>query len=337
MSMLSIGDMARSFQMRRANLSLQKTLTTLSKELTTGQVSDVSKHLRGDTGVLASAQARLGMLEAFKVTNAETALVASSMQAAMTAIQQSAGELGKNFASAPMTMSPATLDIIAAEAPNQLDMMISALNTSAAGRFLFSGSHFDIAPLVDAAGLVSEVSSAISGLPTISAIVSAIDDWFAAPPGGGGFLDRAYKGNQSAPGPVRVGSNDIANLDVSAANDGFTEILKGAVLGTLVSQGLLSGDGTAREALIEQASHWLLDGEDKVIAMRADLGASEAMIQRAAAENSAEAASLEQSINQLVGVDKYELASSLTEAETQMETLYAMTSRLSRLSLVNYL
>lgn len=337
MSMLSVGDMARSFQTRRANLNLQQTLSTLSKELTTGQVSDVSKHLRGDTGILGSVTVHLDMLRAFNVTNSETALVASSMQAAMEAIQQSAGDLGKKFASAPAKSSPDTLQIIASEAPHQLDMVISALNTSAGGRFLFSGTRFEAAPLVDAVELISEISSAISGIPTVGAILSTIDDWFSAPASGGGFLDLAYNGSSEAVGPVRIGVNDVVKLDVTAAEEGFRTILKGAALGTLVSQGLLSGDPTAREALIEQASHWLLRGEGEVIAMRANLGASEATIQRAAVESSAETSSLERSINQLIGVDKYEVASALTEAETQMETLYAMTSRLSRLSLVNYL
>ncbi len=39
----------------------------------------------------------------------------------------------------------------------------------------------------------------------------------------------------------------------------------------------------------------------------------------------------------LISVDPYETASKLQEAQTQLETLYSITARMSRLSLVNFL
>ena len=41
--------------------------------------------------------------------------------------------------------------------------------------------------------------------------------------------------------------------------------------------------------------------------------------------------------SELIGADPYETAAALTERQTQLETLYALTARVSRLSLAAYL
>ena len=42
MTTVSIGDLARNFQLRRQNAELQTRLSTLTKEMTTGRKSDVA-------------------------------------------------------------------------------------------------------------------------------------------------------------------------------------------------------------------------------------------------------------------------------------------------------
>ena len=51
----------------------------------------------------------------------------------------------------------------------------------------------------------------------------------------------------------------------------------------------------------------------------------------------AEATALGLAREALIGADPYEAAAALEAAETQLETLYTLTARISRLSLVNFL
>jgi len=63
----------------------------------------------------------------------------------------------------------------------------------------------------------------------------------------------------------------------------------------------------------------------------------EAQIDGATARNTAESSALELARAELIAIDPYKAATDLTSVQTQLETLYALTARLSRLSLVEYL
>jgi flagellar hook-associated protein 3 FlgL len=71
--------------------------------------------------------------------------------------------------------------------------------------------------------------------------------------------------------------------------------------------------------------------------MRAGIGTLEARIETATARNSAETSALEMARNEIIAVDPYKAATDLSAAQTQLETLYTVTARLSRLSLAGYL
>ena len=58
---------------------------------------------------------------------------------------------------------------------------------------------------------------------------------------------------------------------------------------------------------------------------------------RAASRNAAEALSLSLIRSDMLAADPYDTATALTETEASLQNLYALTSRLSRLSLTDYL
>ena len=69
----------------------------------------------------------------------------------------------------------------------------------------------------------------------------------------------------------------------------------------------------------------------------ARLGTAQAEMANAMTRNDAEKNALEQSRLDLLSVDGYETAAKFQEAQGQLSTLYTLTSRASRLSLVDYL
>ena len=60
-------------------------------------------------------------------------------------------------------------------------------------------------------------------------------------------------------------------------------------------------------------------------------------MEQAATRNDAEGTGLRIMHNRLASADPYEAATALTDAEARLEKLYALTARLSRLSLMDYL
>ncbi len=71
--------------------------------------------------------------------------------------------------------------------------------------------------------------------------------------------------------------------------------------------------------------------------MRANLGTVEAHIETVSVQSASETSALEILKANLLSVDPYETASELQAVQTQLETLYALTARMSRLSLVDFL
>jgi flagellar hook-associated protein 3 FlgL len=96
-------------------------------------------------------------------------------------------------------------------------------------------------------------------------------------------------------------------------------------------------DAAERKDLAGRGADLLLSGLQPLIAVRADLGVTEARIEEARVANAAETTSLAQARNGLVAADPFEAATALEAVTTQLETLYALTARVSRLSLTNYL
>jgi flagellar hook-associated protein 3 FlgL len=67
------------------------------------------------------------------------------------------------------------------------------------------------------------------------------------------------------------------------------------------------------------------------------IGLHQQTVERAATANSSALATLELSRNDIRRADPYETAAALTEVQSQLESLYAVTARLSNLNLVDYL
>ncbi|SMO86247.1 flagellin C-terminal helical region [Thalassovita litoralis] len=89
--------------------------------------------------------------------------------------------------------------------------------------------------------------------------------------------------------------------------------------------------------LLKRAGNGLLQDQDNLTALRADLGFAESRIEEIGAGIAAERVSLNYAREALLGVDEYEAATRLENVQFQLEALYTVTARLSGLSLVDYL
>ena len=74
-----------------------------------------------------------------------------------------------------------------------------------------------------------------------------------------------------------------------------------------------------------------------VTGVQAKVGMSQQIVENAVARNSAERTALSIARGEILAADPYETASALTQTETSLQNLYALTARLSRLSLADYI
>jgi flagellar hook-associated protein 3 FlgL len=337
MRYVSIGDLARTFTLRQQHTTLQAQTLARSQEVATGRAADLVSHLSGDMRALASVERSITLLGSWRTSIAEATLITTATQSALGTLQEAVSTAALDLTLVTATSSAVHVNTLADDAMLKLGTAVAMLNGQAAGRYLFSGLATDTPALTQATDIVAGLLTAVAGQGTVADVLAAADAWFAAPPGGGGFADLHYTGDAAPPSPFLLGPGETASIALRAADDEPKAAIKGLALAAALSQGLLQPDASARARLAREAGLILLGAEAQIVAVRAEVGVTEQRLAEAEARNAAETSAMELARNALIEVDPYEAATRLESVQGRMETLYALTARLSRLSLADFL
>jgi flagellar hook-associated protein 3 FlgL len=333
MSLISLGDMAQSFLLRRQSVALKSDLTRLSTELTTGRVSDASARVSGDLVPLSGIDSSLARLKGFGTVATEAALFTGAIQTALGVIDDMSSDLSAALLSASSGTSSLLLDSVGVDARLRFESAVSALNTRFGDRTIFAGTATTGAATVKAETLLQALDTVVLGATSAADVEAAVTAWFDAP---GGFVAQAYVGGGSL-APLLIAPGDEAVVDVTGTDPAIRASLKGLAMAALLDRGVLSGQSTARRNLAQLAGVSLLQSQTDRAHLAARLGTVEAQIGAAAARNSAETTSLQIARSDIVAADPFETATKLEETQAQLEYIYAITARMTRLSLVDYL
>lgn len=337
MKYVSVGDMAQTYLLRRHNVQLKATMARLSDELVTGVSQDVGAAVKGDFTALAAIDRSLARIESFQQVTTEVDLLASTQQDSLELIQSHASDSGANLILAASTLDPATISSTTQDAAQRFGSIIGALNVSVAGRYAFSGTATDARPVATEDEIIASLQTAISGLTSASDIDAAIANWFDAPAGAGGFLDTAYSGSDTPLDAFRISNSDTVELTITASDPVLRDTLKGFALATLVARNLVPDDASLRVSLTETAGERIASSNVALTTLRSGLGTTQGIIEDSKTRNSSEQSALELSKESLIGIDEYDSATALEAVQSQLETLYTLTTRLSQLSLTDYL
>lgn len=337
MNLISVGDMARAYQLRHQSQGLKSELTRLSQELTTGQRTDTAAALRGDFSTLAGIEGSLAVLTSYKGAAAEATLMVETMQTALGTIQTMTSQAGPSLIAFSTTTTPEAIAAKTADVHQKFMAAIDLMNANTGGRYVLSGAATDRKPVADGAQILDWLRGHVAGQISASDIAAAVDGWFDAPPGGGGFVDLAYGGSAQPLAGIPIAPGETADLRVSAADPEMRDTLKGLALAALVSEGLLPGDHIERARLTRLAGERIIAADRSIVGVQARLGIQEETIAATQSRNAAETATLHVTRSALAEADPYDTATALEAVRAQIETLYTLTARNARLSLTNYL
>ncbi len=332
MSMISLGDLAQSYMLRRQNTDLKSDLQRLTTELTTGTAADTGRHVGGDYSPLAGIDASLSRLQGYKATTSETALLTGAMQTVLNTVEGMASSLGPSLLAAS-NAGATQVNLAAGEARQKLDTAVALYNTDLGGRALFAGVATDGNAVVDVETLLTALDLEILGATTANDLEARITAWFEAP---AGYATAGYLGGDPLTS-VAVAPGETANLDFTAADPGIRDTLKGLAMAAMLGRGALAGDPSARADLARLAGENLISSQTSRTNMAARLGTVEGQVEAASVRNSAEASALTIARNGITAIDPYETAATLEATRQQLEMLYTLTARISRLSLVDFL
>ncbi|MEL7256599.1 MAG: flagellin [Pseudomonadota bacterium] len=332
---VTIGDLSRNFVLRRQNTFLKQNLERLTQELSSGRTTDVAGHLSGRLTPLADLEHESIILKSQAVVVTELQSQASVIQTALQSIQDQTTSLADNLAVASVSISAVNVRALAGEAKSTLGSVISSLNTSYAGRALFSGTAVDVSPVADADTIRTGLTAVITGATTAAGILAAADTYFDTP--GGGFETDVYLGAMENMSSISLGSGDSVALDMRADDPVFKTNLKTVALASLLED--LSGTlaPTEQRQLAENLAELAFSNQSQITGLRAELGYAEQRIDAAATRTATETQAVDLGRDALLNVDPFQTATDLEALQNQLETLYTITSRSFRLSLVNFL
>jgi flagellar hook-associated protein 3 FlgL len=330
----SIGDLSQSFQLRRDNARLKGDMQRLTNELSSGRVSDLRSATRGDLRPLAALERSVGLLSAYETAGAEAAFFAEVAQSTLERIGSGAVTLSGAALLAKTSAIPSQIDAIGREAAQQFEASVARLNVQAAGRSVFAGVATDGPALRPGSEILDALVVATAGATSAAGISATLDTWFGP---GGDFETFAYVGNTDTLQPVRVAEGELVDLPVTALDPAIRDTLRAMAMSALLDRGVLAGNTAERAALAARSGESLIGANDRIVALRAVVGDAEAAIDRARSRSGAERAAAELARAAIVESDPFQASAELLAMQGQLETLYTVTGRLSRLSLTNFL
>lgn len=335
MGAVSLGDLAQSFLLRRQNVVLKTDMQRLSTELTTGRVTDAATHLSGDIGPLLAIDSSLSRLKSYATAANEAALFSGAMQTALGTIGDLSTDISTTLLAAGTVGSVSQITAAGISGHQYFETAIAAMNTRFADRTVFAGTvtagRAVIGPDDILAVLETEIGN--SGAVSASDIQSTVANWFDSPAGYGAV---AYRGDTGL-SPIDIAAGEEANLGVTANDPAIRSTLKGLAMAALLDRGVLAGQPAARQDLARRAGESLLDSQTERASLSARLGLIQAQIETATSRNSAESSTLQIARTGLLSADPFETASKLAQTQSQLEKIYAITARMSRLSLLDYI
>ncbi len=335
MNVQSFGDMAQYLFLRRRSVELNKTLDTLTKEMSTGIASNLPERLGGDLGFVVDLERSISKMDSYKVAAQEAGLFASTAQSYLERINDNALNLGSDILALSSTSNDTTTQEMATQSANFLTETIANLNGKLSGRSLFAGTDTSSTPLESADTMMTALIAEVGTLTDVDDIVQAVENWFNDP---AGFDAIMYNGSTNNMSAVRIGANEEVNFALRADDDRLKQAMQSFALGALASSDNLSHLSTVESsALIKRAGTELMNAQSELTDVQSDLGFIQARIEETQTRNTAALTSMGTTLNDLILADPAETASRVEEVQFQLEALYSITVRSSQLNLLNYM
>ena len=332
MTRISVGDASMTNILARQGADLRAQVQRAAQEVATGRHTDIGQVMRGDLSPLLAVDASLARLAAYRTNTTDAAFQTAAQQSAIGGLSQLAAGITMTLMGSRDFPTPAQVNATAAEARGRLASAVGLVNTQASGRAVFSGTATDTVPLGSADDMLVALETAAAGATTAGQVEAAVNGWFADPLGFGAF----YQGDVAlSAAPIAPG--EAADLSTTAMDPAIRDTLAGFAMAALIDRGVLAGNAEERARLAQIAGQTLHRTEDARITLSARIGTVEAQIEAARTRNAAEETSLGILRSDIGSVDPYEAATRLETVRAQLESLYLVTARVSRLSLTEYL
>lgn len=333
MTLVSLGDLAQSFLLKSQTSRLKGEVGRITQELSSGRVADIGAALSGDLAQLTSVSRARAVTTGFQSGAREAATQATATQSALAAIAGATQSLVTPLLAASQLDLTDQIALTGVDARSRLDSVLATLNTSVGGRSLFSGQAVHSPAVIEAEPLLTALRTELVGATTAQEAMTRISAWFDDP---AGYRAIAYQGGVPLE-DVAVSVTDRVWLGVTAEDPALRATLKGLTAAALISDSASPLPISEGKALARLSAEALMAGQDALTNLSARLGISEGRIEAAQSRNATDLLAHEMAQADLIRSDPERLAMEMEAVQTNLETVLAITARLSRLSLTDFL
>lgn len=338
-----ISTYAMNVATRTSLVKSQAELAEATREAVTGRHADVGLALGYKTGQAISLRQDFARLTSITTSNNLASLRLDVTGSTLTdMITQGQTFMGSvlSYVGQPTNGSLAMKDGIAG-----LTSFIDKLNTSVDGAYIFAGINSDVKPSPDyyAAGASSRtaVQTAFAALGPADQITPAQMEAFLADGGpfAALFEDPAWGTNWSNAAPQniksRISSTDMLETSTNANVDPFRKLMSAYTMMADLQTSDLQPD--TLKVLASRAAKVAADGLSGLAELQGSLGFAEQRISQSNERMSIQIDLIQTRINVLEGVDPNEANLRVTALSDQIELSYALTGRLQRLNILDYI
>ncbi len=350
--MTYISSQALTASSRQAVLQAQSQLARVQKQLSSGTLADVGLGLGSSSGQYVGLTNQQNQLQAITDDNSLAATRLASTATALTSLQTTASSFLSSLTAA--ASSGGISNTVQSTATGNLGALISTLNTSVAGQFIFGGINSGTAPMADYASTPASASktavdaafSATFGTTQTSASASSIsgaamtsflNTTFASLFGGASFTS-TWSSASDQPITSQISTSQTAATSISA-NTGAMQKLAQAY--TMVSEFGGQNFGTAAgQAVIASATQLVSGAISDLTNLQAGVGIVQSSITNANASMAAQISVLSTQSDSMAGLSStqtLDLTSQVSTLQTQIEASFEVTAKLQQMSLVNYM
>jgi flagellar hook-associated protein 3 FlgL len=295
-----VGDFAQHQRMTQLLLDAQNRARATQVQIGTGKVAQRFREVAPDADRLLGTKDALLQIRQFRANNDLVAKRLEVMESSVASIHEVGSRL-KVLLIQRLDSGSAVPGVITPEIQHLLEQAVSDLNVDFAGRYLFSGTRTETAPVV-------------------------LDPAFA---GFGGPDDTYYQGDALALS-VRADADREVAYGMTADRAGFEELI-GAL------RTALAGDAADDRALLESALELVNGALPKVADYRSELGAGQAALERINLGHGDAEVYLERQISDIENVDLTEAITRMSQDQMVIESAMATIARLNQVTLADYL
>jgi len=282
-----------------------------------------------------SIDKKLGNIEVFQKTIALAEARSSTAQNSLDVLENALTTIGVDVLAAIERDDMQTAKTYANQSRATLSSVVGTLNTDVGGQSIFAGAGFDTPALAPGDVIMTDIAAIVASAPDSTTALNDIRTYFDDP--AGGFATSIYLGSTVDAPELSISEGLDVNPLIRADSQPLRDTLRILAVSAVIAEGGFSGDVAAQKAMLTDVANDSVEVRDEVIYLRQDIGHAQSIIAETSDGNTTEKSMLQITRNNLLQADPYETATKLTELQTQLESLYLLTARLSGLSLANYL